>query len=79
MWPMSSHCLRIIVPGKLYYKKIGQEPDYPETYNPHFRRGKILEPLAVQLYAEETGRTIILDKERIIDMEYPFMAARSMP
>jgi CRISPR/Cas system-associated exonuclease Cas4 (RecB family) len=57
---------------KLYYKKIGQEPDYVED-NFHLRRGNLLEPIAATLYSEETGRKLRRVNQRLVDKEYPFM------
>lgn len=59
---------------RLWYTKTGVEPDYPKD-NFHLRRGKILEPVAAMLYAQETGQKIRKRNIRLIDDEYPFMAA----
>lgn len=59
---------------RLWYEKTGVEADFPkESY--HLRRGTMLEPLAASLYAEETGRTIRKNNAKLIDEQYPFMAA----
>ncbi len=59
---------------RLWYEKTGVEPDYPKD-SFHLRRGKILEPVAASLFAQETGHKIRKRNLRIIDDEYPFMAA----
>jgi CRISPR/Cas system-associated exonuclease Cas4 (RecB family) len=58
---------------RLFYEKIGQEPDYPEDDNFNMRRGRLLEPVAAQMYAEETGRTVTVIPERIMDEELPYV------
>jgi putative phage-type endonuclease len=60
---------------KLWYVKTDAEPDYPEENHFHFRRGKILEPVAAELYMEETGRKVRRNTQRLVDDEYPFMGA----
>ena len=59
---------------RLWYVKTGVEPDYPKD-NFHLRRGKILEPVAAMLYAQETGHKIRKRNLRLIDEQYPFMSA----
>ena len=59
---------------RLWYVKTGVEPDYPKD-NFHLRRGKILEPVAAMFYAQETGHKIRKRNLRLIDEQYPFMAA----
>jgi putative phage-type endonuclease len=60
---------------RLWYQKTGAEPDYPKEDHFHFKRGKILEPLAATLYMEETGRKVRRNTQRLVDEEYPFMGA----
>jgi putative phage-type endonuclease len=60
---------------KLWYEKTNAEPDYPKEDHFHFKRGKILEPLAAELYQEETGRKVRRNTQRLVDSEYPFMGA----
>jgi putative phage-type endonuclease len=60
---------------RLWYEKTGQEADYPKEDHFHFKRGKILEPLAADLYQEETGRKVRKNTQRLVDAEYPFMGA----
>lgn len=43
---------------KLYFDKIGQTPDFDDSNKPAFRRGRRLEPVAADYYAEATGRTL---------------------
>jgi putative phage-type endonuclease len=59
---------------KLWYEKTGESKDYAED-NYHLRRGTMLEPLAASLYEERTGRKIRKNNAKLIDEEYPFMAA----
>ncbi len=60
---------------KLYYKKTGTEPDYPDNMDENFniRRGNILEPVAASLYAKETGRKVRRRNNLIVDDEYDWM------
>lgn len=59
---------------RLFYEKTGVEADFPkESY--HMRRGTRLEPVAANFYQEETGRAIAVNPAKLIDREYPFMAA----
>jgi predicted phage-related endonuclease len=58
---------------RLFYEKIGQVPDYPDQDNFNMRRGRLLEPVAAQLYAEETGRVIEMVPERLFDKDLPYL------
>jgi predicted phage-related endonuclease len=58
---------------KLWYKKTGTEPDYPDGDNFNFRRGHRLEPLGASLYAQETGQKIRRRNQIIVDDKYGWM------
>jgi predicted phage-related endonuclease len=58
---------------KLWYKKTGTAPDYPESDNFNFRRGHMLEPLGASLYAQETGQKIRRRNQIILDDQYDWM------
>jgi putative phage-type endonuclease len=55
-------------------KTKGREEITPEK-SAIFKRGKRLEPYILDMYAEDTGESLIHRGERYIDLEYPFLAA----
>lgn len=61
---------------RLFYEKIGQQSDFPlPAENPNMRRGKLLEHVAADLYAEETGRRVWRPGRSFRSNQHPFMIA----
>lgn len=59
-------------PLELYLDKIGETPDKEDE--PQMRRGRRLEPLVLDFYAEETGRAVTRQQECVVGAE-PWMRA----
>lgn len=68
-------------PLDVYLKKTGQAPDeIPADKARIFRRGKRLEPIAIDMLIEEYGINVVKRSSdtapnRYVDQDYPFMAA----
>lgn len=62
---------RYRTPYQVYLEKIGEADPQDETWE--MSRGKALEPLLRQHYADTTGRTVFLPKEAMRSDKYPFM------
>jgi putative phage-type endonuclease len=58
-------------PFQLYLEKIGEAEPQEETWE--MARGKIMEPLLRQHYADTTGRAIFVPKDAIVHPKYSFM------
>jgi len=58
-------------PYQLYQEKIGEAEPQDETWE--MARGKALEPLLRQHYANTTGREVIVPHSAIVSEQYPFM------
>jgi predicted phage-related endonuclease len=56
---------------RLWFEKIGQQPDYPEIPNDLFERGTELEPLVAGKYERETGRKLRRQPARV-NKDYPW-------
>lgn len=52
-------------PLELYLDKRGELP--PQADNPTLRRGRLLEPLVLDFYVDETGRPITRQQEHVVD------------
>lgn len=60
-------------PLSLYLDKIGEKE--PEEDNAAMMRGRMLEPMAIDLYREKTGRNLRRKNAILQDAEYPFLIA----
>lgn len=60
-------------PLDLYLEKIGEGPERAETKQ--MKRGKYLEPVAVDVYATLTGRRVTRVGQQLTHPSYPFMIA----
>lgn len=49
---------------RLWYEKSGIKPDFEETFNPNFERGKYMERVVAELYADKTQRKVTLSPRR---------------
>jgi predicted phage-related endonuclease len=58
---------------KLFFDKTQVKPDFDDSNKPAFRRGRRLEPVAAQYYADETGR-ILSPVNRIVSKTHPHCA-----
>ena len=57
-------------PLEVYLDKIGELPDSAE--NEDMRRGTLLEPVVRQLYADATGRKVLIPDNIIRNVDYPW-------
>jgi len=57
---------------RLWYEKSGIAPDFEETFNPVFERGKYMEKVVAEIYADKTQRTVRLSPRRA-HPQYEFM------
>jgi len=64
---------RYRTPLQVYYEKIGEAPAQIE--NTAMKMGKLLEPVVLQLYADESGREVRRIPGLIQSTDYPFMVA----
>jgi putative phage-type endonuclease len=58
---------------QVYMEKIGEVADTEET--PDMRRGTLLEPAIRQMYADETGRQVILPTKPFVNSHFRFVRA----
>ncbi len=58
-------------PYQLYLEKIGETGAQDETWE--MSRGKAMEPLLRQHYANETGQSVQVFKDAMVSPDYPFM------
>lgn len=62
-------------PYQLWLEKTSQQEDEPDPARERiFRRGKLMEPVIVQLAKEEYGLEIAAKNQRFFDPEFPFMS-----
>lgn len=59
---------------KLFHDKTGVKPDF-EDINPNMERGIVLEDIAVDIYEQKSGITVMRTKEHFQDKVYPHMLA----